>query len=139
VVKRPLRITADTNILVRAAVGDDPDQSRLAAEVLRGAEIVAVTLPTLCEFVWVLARGYGEEAEAIAMAIRRLVDSASVRVDRLAVDAGLAVFEAGGDFADGITAFEGRRLGGSIFTSFDRKAVELIAATGVETRLLSAE
>lgn len=40
------------NIPVRAAVGDDPDWLRVAAEVLRGAEIVAVTLPTLCEFVW---------------------------------------------------------------------------------------
>jgi predicted nucleic-acid-binding protein len=111
----------------------------LAAEVLREAEIVAVTPPTLCEFVWVLARGYGAGVGAIATAIRRLVDSASVRVDRPAVDAGLAVFEAGGDFADGVIAFEGSRLGGLIFTSFDRKAVELIAATGAETRLLSAE
>jgi len=137
--RHPVRITADTNILVRAAVGDDPDQSRLAAEVLLGAEVVAVTLPTLCEFVWVLKRGYGVEGGAIATAIRRLVDSASVRADRPAVDAGLAVFEARGDFADGVIAFEGRRLGGSIFTSFDRRAIELIAATGAETRLLSAE
>jgi predicted nucleic-acid-binding protein len=134
-----LRITADTNILVRAAVGDDPTQSRLAAAVLREAEIVAVTLPTLCEFVWVLARGYGVEAGEIATAIRRLVDSASVRVDRPVVDAGLVVFEAGGDFADGVIAFEGRRLGGSVFTSFDRRAIEMIAATGAETRLLFAE
>lgn len=137
--RRALRITADTNILVRAAVGDDPTQSRLAAAVLREAEIVAVTLPTLCEFVWVLARGYGVEAGEIATAIRRLVDSASVRVDRPVVDAGLVVFEAGGDFADGVIAFEGRRLGGSVFTSFDRQAIELIAATGAETRLLFAE
>jgi predicted nucleic-acid-binding protein len=137
--RAPLRITADTNILVRAAVGDDPDQSRLAGEVLREAELVAVTLPTLCEFVWVLTRGYGVEAAAIATAIRRLVDSASVQADRPAVDAGLAVFEAGGDFADGVIAFEGRRLGGQVFASFDRKAVELIAATGAETRLLAAE
>ena len=58
---RSLRVTVDTNVLVRAAVGDDPDQSRLAADVLREAEIIAVTLPTLCEFVWVLARGYAVE------------------------------------------------------------------------------
>jgi hypothetical protein len=38
-------------------------------------------------------------------------------VDRLVVDAGLAVFEAGGDFADGVIAFEGGRQGGSIFSS----------------------
>ena len=137
--RRPLRITADTNILVRAAVADDLDQSRLAAAVLREAEIVAVSLPTFCEFVWVLERGYGEEAGAIATAIRRLIGSASVRADQPAVEAGLAVFEAGGDFADGVIAFEGRRLGGLIFTSFDRRAIELIAATGAETRLLSAE
>jgi len=68
-----------------------------------------------------------------------LVDSATVRVDRRAVEAGLAVFEAGGDFAAGVIAFEGRRLGGSVFASFDRRAVELIAATGAQTRLLSAE
>ena len=136
---RPLRITADTNVLVRAAVDDDPDESRLAAEILREAEIIAVTLPTLCEFVWVLARGYAVERPAITTAIQRLVDSANVRVDRPAVDAGLAVFEAGGDFADGVIAFEGRRLGRSIFTSFDREAIELLAATGAETRLLSAD
>src|SRR5713101_542837 len=138
-VRRSLRITADTNILVSAAVADDPAQSRMAAEVLRAAEIVAVTLPTLCEFVWVLARGYGEEAGAIATAIRRLVDSATVRVDRPAVEAGLAVFEAGGDFADGVIAFEGRRLGGSVFASFDRRATELIAETGGEIHLLGTD
>jgi hypothetical protein len=59
-------------------------------------------------------------------------------LDRPAVEAGLAVLAAGGDFADGVIAFDGRRLGGSVFTSFDRRAVELIAATGAETHLLSA-
>jgi predicted nucleic-acid-binding protein len=134
--RTPLRITADTNVLVRAAVADDPQQARLAADVLRDAEIVAVTLPTLCELVWVLARGYKREAREIIEAIRRLVESATVRVDRPAVGAGLAVLEAGGDFADGVIAFEGRRLGGTVFTSFDRAATELIAATGGETHLL---
>ena len=37
---------------------------------------------------------------------------------------------AGGDFADGVIAFDGRRLGGEVFASFDRKAVELIAVNG---------
>jgi hypothetical protein len=49
------------------------------------------------------------------------------------------VFEASRGFADGVIATEGRRLGGLVFTSFDRRAIELIAATGAETRLLSAE
>jgi len=105
-------------------------------ELLRDAEIVVLTLPTLCEFVWVLARGYRRPVADIASAVRRLAAPAAVRVDRPAVEAGLAMLEAGGDFADGIIALEGRRLGGTVFASFDRKAVELVAAAGGETHLV---
>lgn len=132
-----MRITADANVLVRAAVADDPDQAKLAADVLRDAEIVAVALPTLCEFVWVLARGYRREARQIVAAIRHLVESAKVRADQPAVDAGIAMVETGGDFADGVIAFEDRRLGGEVFVSFERAATELIAATGGKTHLLA--
>jgi predicted nucleic-acid-binding protein len=131
-----VRITADTNVLVRAAVRDDPLQARVAADMLIRAELIAVPLPVLCEFVWVLLSRYGRGVGEIAASIRDLADSASVQLDRSAVEAGLAIFEAGGDFADGVIAFEGRRIGGSVFASFDRRAVDLIAATGAETRLL---
>lgn len=110
----------------------------MAAAALRSAEVVAVTLPVLCEFVWVLARGYKLPSASIADAIRKLIDSATVKTDRPAVEAGLALLDAGGDFADGIIAFEGRRLGGTVFTSFDRAAVQLIQAADGEARLLSA-
>ncbi len=132
-----MRITADTNVLVRAAVADEPNEARIAADLLRRAELVAVPLPVLCEFVCVLLRGYRRRRGEIAAAIRKLADSAAVRLDRPAVDAGLAVLEAGGDFADGVIAFEGRRAGGTVFASFDRDAVDLIAAQGGKARLLS--
>ena len=132
-----MKITADTNMLVRVAVADDPGQSALAIATMREAELIAITLPSLCEFVWVLARLYKRETADIATAIRRLITSATVVADRPAVDAGLAVLEAGGDFADGVIAFEGRRLGGAVFTSFDVAAVKLILADGGEARLLS--
>lgn len=37
---------------------------------------------------------------------------------------------AGGDFADGAIAYEGRWLGAETFVSFDRKAVEMLKARG---------
>ena len=49
-----MKITADTNVLVRAAVQDDAHQARRAAKVLQEADLVAVPIPVLCEFVWVL-------------------------------------------------------------------------------------
>jgi predicted nucleic-acid-binding protein len=133
-----VRITADTNVLVRAATLDDPIQSPVAAAVLLEAEVVAVTIPSLCEFVWVLARGYKKNASEIVSAVRKLIDSETVVVDRPAVEAGLTMLERGGDFADGAIAFEGRRAGGEVFTSFDRDAVKLVDAVGGETRLLPA-
>jgi predicted nucleic-acid-binding protein len=131
-----MNITADTNVMVRAAIMDKPTQSAVAAAAMLEAELVAVTLPALCEFVWVLMRGYKRNAAEVAAGIRRLVESASVVVDRPAVEAGLAILERGGDFADGIIAFEGRRAGGRVFTSFDRDAVAVVGETGGETRLL---
>jgi len=40
-------------------------------------------------------------------------------VNRPAAEAGLALLEAGGDFADGVIAHEGRWLGAEAFVSFD--------------------
>jgi predicted nucleic-acid-binding protein len=57
-------------------------------------------------------------------------------VNRLAVEAGLEVFYAGGDFADGLIAYEGSWLGGETFVSFDRKAVSLLAKRGQDAKLL---
>lgn len=133
-----MRITADTNVLIRAATLDDPQQAALAVNLLRDADVIAVTLPALCEFAWILGRGYRWSATNIFGFIATLLRSPNVQVDRSAADAGLEMLAAGGDFADGVIAFDGRRLDGDVFVSFDRKAVELIAAQGGEARLPGA-
>jgi predicted nucleic-acid-binding protein len=132
-----VRITADTNLLVRAVLDDDREQTVVALTTLSTAERVAVTLPTLCEFVWVLSRAGKRKPHAIAAAIRQLSDNASVQMDRPAVAAGLALLDAGGDFADGVIAFEGRRLGGDVFVSFDVTAVKRLKAAGCQAQFLS--
>jgi len=132
-----VKLTADTNILVRALTGDDAPQSRLAQAELVNAELVALAVPALCELVWVLSQGYKIAAAEIAEAIRRLMNGANVVVNRPAVEAGLALLEAGGDFADGAIAYEGSWLGAEVFLSFDRKAVKLLEAQGKSVRLLS--
>jgi len=131
-----MRLAVDTNVLVRAVVQDDPVQAGIAAKVLAEAELIAVALPCLCEFVWVLCRVYGFQSADAATAIRALLAIANVEVNRPAVEAGLAVLEAGGDFADGVIAHEGAWLGGETFVSFDRKAVSLLKARGQDARLL---
>lgn len=131
-----MKIAPDTNVLVRAVVRDDEKQGRAAAKLLRDAELIAVSLPCLCEFVWVLRRVYNFGLQDISTALGALLDTGNVVVNRPAVEAGLAVLEAGGDFADGVIAYEGRWLGGEIFASFDKKAVSLIGEQGQQVRLL---
>jgi len=132
-----MRIAADANVLVRAITGDNEQQSKIARAQLANADVVALALPALCELVWVLSQGYKIPSAEIAEAIRRLIDSASVAVNRPAVEAGLALLDAGGDFADGVIAFEASWLGAEIFVSFDKKAAKLLEAQGWSVRLLS--
>jgi predicted nucleic-acid-binding protein len=131
-----VKVAVDTNVLVRAVVLDDPVQADVAAKVLTDAELIAVAMPSLCEFVWVLLRVYDFQPSDVAAAIRALLAVANVEVNRPAVEAGLSVLEAGGDFADGVIAYEGSWLGGGTFISFDKKAVALLAGQGLSTRLL---
>lgn len=131
-----MKITVDTNVLVRAVVRDDVVQARAAERALKSATSIAVTLPTLCEFVWVLRKVYALASDEIAIAVRALLDSRNVVADRAAAQAGVSVLEAGGDFADGVIAHEGERLGGEIFVSFDRAATALLENQGHRVRLL---
>jgi predicted nucleic-acid-binding protein len=132
-----MKITADTNVLVRAITGDDERQSTLAQAELEKADAVALALPALCELVWVLSQAYKVPDAEIAEAIRRLIDSANVLVNRPAVEAGLTMLDAGGDFADGVISFEGSWLGAETFVSFDKEATKLLAAQGGAVHLLS--
>jgi len=132
-----MKITVDTNVLVRAITGDDESQSKVAQLELAKADVVALALPALCKLVWVLSQGYKVPFADIVEAIRRLINAGNVVVNRPAVEAGLSLLEAGGDFADAVIAYEGSWLGAEIFVSFDRKAVKLMEARGESARLLS--
>jgi predicted nucleic-acid-binding protein len=132
-----LKIVADTNVLLRDALHDDPRQSPIAGKVLQSAELVAIPVAVLCEFVWVLRQGYKRPAAEVALSIRALIESENVVTNGLAVEAGLEFLDKGGDFADGAIAYEGEWLGAEEFVSFDKQAVSLLKSRGKRARLLS--
>lgn len=135
---RIVKVTADTNVLVRAATGDDPEQAEAARNALAMAEVVAITLPALCEFCWVLKTAYGFKSHQLAASLSLLAASENVVIDRDAVEAGIAVLALGGDFADGVIAHEGRWLGGETFVTFDKQAAQIIASQDGSVKLLTA-
>ena len=133
-----MRITADTNILVRIIVRDDVAQAEAALDLLEKAEMVFIPLPCLCEFAWILDATYRLPREMIARSLRGIAGRANVAVERTEVTAGLRVLDAGGDFADGAIAAAGALMGAGTFVSFDRKAVAHIKAAGMSAELARA-
>ena len=131
-----MKIVADTNLLLRFVLGDNAKQYEVALEIMGRAQAVIVTNVALCELAWVLRSRYGVSRENIAATIVRLRETRNIVLDSVAVDTGLSILQAGADFADGMIAFEGMRLGGETFVSFDKKAVTAIAKQGLEAKLL---
>jgi predicted nucleic-acid-binding protein len=85
---------------------------------------------------WVLSQGYKIPSSDIAETVRRLINATNVAVNRPAAEAGLTLLDRGGDFADGVIAYEGNWLGANTFASFDKKAIKLLEAQGQSTQLL---
>jgi predicted nucleic-acid-binding protein len=131
-----MKMIADTNVLLRFVLGDDAEQYKLALDTMEKSETVAVTNHALCEMAWVLRSRYGVSRPAIAATIRGLLETRNILLDSAAVNAGLAMLEAGADFADGVIAYEGQWLGGETFVSFDKKAVAALAKQGMKAELL---
>ncbi|KMY85739.1 hypothetical protein BUMB_03023c [Candidatus Paraburkholderia calva] len=131
-----MKITADTNVLLRLVFADDEAQGRAAVETMESANLVAISVHSLCELAWMLSTRAAMSRQDIVSGIRGLIDAQNVVVNRPAVEAGLAVLDAGGDFADGVIAFDGQWLGGETFVSFDKKAVTLLAKQGTSAKLL---
>jgi predicted nucleic-acid-binding protein len=132
-----MKITADTNVLLRLVVPGDANQQKRAIETLKAADSVAISIHSLCELVWVMERSYNAARSEIAAAIRLFMNTRNAVLNRPVVEAGLAVLDAGGDFADGVIAFDGQWLGGETFVSFDKKAVKLLKEQGTSALLLT--
>lgn len=132
-----MKITADTNVLLRLVVPGEEAQQKLAIETLKSAESVAISVHSLCELAWVMERSYDSPRAEIAAAIQLLMNTRNVVLNRPAVEAGLTLLDTGGDFADGVIAFDGQWLGGETFVSFDKKAVKLLEGQGTAALLLA--
>ena len=127
-----MRIAVDTNVLVRFLIWDNEDQAAQAADLIERADAVILSTVVLCETVWVLRRAYKLPHRLIAATLREITESRTVDVDRLAVEAGLAVLERGGDFASGVILYDAARARAERLVTFDRALAERAGSERVE-------
>jgi len=127
-----VNIAVDTNILIRFILADDDAQHTSTLRLFDEADSITIPTIVLCETVWVLQR-YKIDRQDIAEQINAITNSDKVVVADDEVSAGLSLLEAGGDFADGVAAYVGRRMspnGAAAFASFDQTAVRLLSQHG---------
>ena len=123
-------IALDTNVLVRFLVQDEPEQARIAGEMierLTGTDPGFVGREVLVELVWVLERAYGYSRSEIAGALDGLL-SATELVIEAADDVGPALElyrNDGFGFADLMIVAAARRVGAAELVTFDRKSARL--------------
>src|SRR5437868_8334981 len=93
-------IAIDTNVLVRVAVADNTAQTQRVGKLFAENDIW-VSKTVLLEAEWVLRGTYRLTAPAILRALRTVTAFTNVHVeDPVAVDAALALFAGGLEFAD---------------------------------------
>ena len=123
-------IALDTNVLVRFLVQDDPEQARLAGEVIDQLSEEApgfVGREVLVELVWVLERAYRLGRAEIAGALDGLLASTELVIEGAdEIGPALELYRNDGfGFADLTIAAAARRVGAREVVTFDRKAARL--------------
>ncbi|MEJ5977617.1 VapC toxin family PIN domain ribonuclease [Novosphingobium sp. PS1R-30] len=114
-----IRIAVASDVLVSAVLRDGDFGPNQAERILKKADLVAVAIPPLCEFVHSLQQDHGLAANDVARAVHVLLRAEKVVANRPAIAAALASIEAGGTFIEGLVAFESQRLGANNFVSFE--------------------
>ena len=124
-------IGADTNVLLRLVLNDDPVQTGQARERVERArrerEPIFVNPICLMEFVWTLRRARKASREDIDLAVTGLMETPPFALfDEVAVGRALDLFrERKADFADCMIAVinDGRGCGRTL--TFDARALEI--------------
>ena len=89
----------DTNVLARYILGDDPEQARRAAAVLREPCFVSDTV--LLELAWLLKSRFTVPRTKLAAILRKLLTMPTLTfADRALASWAVERFGAGADFAD---------------------------------------
>ncbi|MDA7881009.1 type II toxin-antitoxin system VapC family toxin [Akkermansiaceae bacterium] len=123
---------ADTNVLVRAIMADDPGQTKKAKRLFQSATIVVLE-SVLMETEWVLRSVYGKSRLEIGGAFRVLLALRAVQADRMSLLVQvISAYEKGFDFADALHRFAAEDME---VKTFDRDFVKKAKKVGWKVSL----
>jgi predicted nucleic-acid-binding protein len=115
----------DSNVILRYIVPDSVAQNRVAAGIIeagRRSDPLFISLPVLCEVVWVLERTYEQTREEIAATIDAILETEAFLLEQeVSVRHSLDRFRAGrAGFADYLIGTIAHHHGCDSVYTFDR-------------------
>ena len=123
-------IGLDTNVLVRYATQDDPQQSAIAERIidsLTPQNPGFVSQIALVESVWVLRRLFDADDESIDRFVTHLLDARELVIENPdGVRQALAATRGGPEFTDAVLAQAGLAAGCDYTVTFDRRAAAVV-------------
>lgn len=129
-------IAADTNVLVRFLINDDPDQNRRAKNLFDKNRIF-ISATVLLETEWVLRGAYGQTCARILESFQALLGMQGVAVEDAGRLAGALVwYESGLDFADALHLASASAA--QTFATFDRRLIRRAGKLNVAPAVVAA-
>ena len=119
-------IIIDTNILVRYALKDDERQSLIAHHYINNAEYrCIIPIQVFCELDWVLRKKVKAQRSDVVSFFENLSHRSNVSLDKEPFDVGMYFLKNGGDFADGVIAYQTQVHDDAKWLTFDKTAQKI--------------
>lgn len=123
----------DTNFLLRFLLADDVEQSSIARSYFTNRNYtLVIDIAVLCEAVWVMKKRAKLKNEIIIKVLQSLATESHIHIDKTRFNHGLEFLKQGGDFADGIIAYQTQQYPNAKFLSFDKQARKIAYQCNIE-------
>lgn len=120
------KVIIDTNIILRYVLNDNPNQNAIAKRYLDNADIqCVVSAHVLCEVDWVLRKTIKINRGEVASFFEKLQAKSNIVIDKSVFEIGLYFLKNGGDFADGVIAYQTKIFDDASLLTFDKDARKL--------------
>ncbi len=115
----------DTNVMLRYLLHDDRKQSPIATQYLTNNQLTFfISSQMLCEVIWFLRYSLKVQKSELVLMLEQIIATPHFICDT-GVDMGLQFLKQGGDFADGIIAYNVQKFDNACLLSFDKKAQKI--------------
>lgn len=126
----------DTNVLLRFLLADDPIQSPIARSYFVNREnTLIIDTVVLCEVVWVMKKRSKLKNQKIVQILQGLTIEPHIKLDKEKFNQGIKFLQDGGDFADGIIAYQTQNFSNAKWLTFDKDGKKLAKRIGIELEI----